>query len=488
MPGNMNPVFRNITVLILLALFLPDLSFAQRREFSGDLIQAINKAVSKRCVDPWKTGISVVALPSGKQVYKRNGSLPLMPASVQKLITTAAALHYLGPDYRFKTEILHTGSRKGGIINGDLVIRGKGDPDLTPEKIWLIAEQIKRMGVNEVTGALLVDGSYFDLRKTAPSWSNNHTQQAYDARLGALSVSFNTVAVHIYPGGKNGGPAIVGLFPDSPYLKLVNKAKTVSTGRRGVLARRSVKNGKIVITVTGVMRPGSKGKVIYLNVHDPLKYAGVTFKEFFQRGGIAIKGGVRIAAGADNATLIYTHKSDPLALIVRKLNKFSNNFVAEQIAKTIASEKMGAPGTHVNALKLFNRFMTDSGIDISGMALADASGLSRQNRLSANVLTKLLTVMNGRFDIGPDFLAALGIMGVDGSVRKRMSQSPAKSQARAKTGSLSGLSSLAGYVSAKNGGLFAFAILLNNNKCYYKDADKIEDEIVTSIYKYGEKE
>ncbi len=132
--------------------------------------------------------------------------------------------------------------------------------------------------------------------------------------------------------------------------------------------------------------------------------------------------------------------------------------------------------------------MTDSGIDASEIILADASGLSRRNRISAKAITSLLTVMNGRFDIGPDFLAALGIMGVDGSVKKRMSSSPARSRARAKTGSLSGLSALAGYVTGEKGSLFAFAIFLNNNKCNYKGADKIEDEIVTSIYKYGEKE
>lgn len=481
--------FQKLALLTGMTLVFLTSTSAHSLQASKRLSGAINKAVSKQCVDPRKTGISVVELPSGKQVYERNGSLPLMPASVEKLITTAAALHYLGPDYRFETEILHTGFRKGGNINGDLVIRGKGDPDLTPEKIWLIAERIKRMGVDEVTGALVVDGSFFDLRVTAPSWSNSHSQRAYDARLGALSVSFNTVAVHIHPGGKNGAPVIAGLFPGSPYLELVNKAKTASKGRRGVHARRSIKNGKIVITVTGTMRPGSKGKTIYLNVHDPLKYAAATFKEFFRRSGVVIKGGVETAPKAGAATsLIYTHKSDPLAVIVRKLNKFSNNFVAEQIAKTIAAEKMGEPGSHEKALKLFTRFMVDSGIDMSGLVLADASGLSRRNRISAEAVTSLLTVMNQRFDIGPDFLAALGIMGVDGSVKKRMNFSPAQSKARAKTGSLSGVSALAGYVAAQRGGLFAFAILFNNNKCYYKDADKIEDEIVTLIYKYGEKE
>ncbi len=480
--------FYKPVLLAGIAFFFLTSTGAHSFETSNRLSGVIDRAVSKKCVNQGKTGISVVALPSGKQVYERNGKLALLPASVQKLITTASALHYLGPNYRFKTEILHTGSRKSGVIDGDLIIRGGGDPDLTPEKIWLIAEQIKRMGVNEVTGALVVDGTYFDSLITAPSWKENHTQRAYDARLGALSVSFNTVAVDVHPGGKNGGPAIVGLFPDSPYFELVNKATTALSGKRGITALRSLQKGKTVITVTGIMRPGSKGKKIYLNIQNPLEYAAVTFKEYFQRSGVVIKGGVRIAVTDKSATSIYTHKSDPLAVIVRKLNKFSNNFVAEQIAKTIAAEKTGAPGSHEKALELLRRFLTDSGIDVSEIILADASGLSRRNRISAKAITSLLTVMNGRFDIGPDFLAALGIMGVDGSVKKRMSSSPARSQARAKTGSLSRLSALAGYVAGEKGSLFAFAIFLNDNKCNYKGADKIEDTIVTSIYKYGEKE
>ncbi len=482
----MSIMSRTLSASICFAVISFALGGAAHPEASRRLAGAIDKALASPCVTPGKTGVRVVALPSGEPVYERNGSTPLVPASVQKLITTAAALHYLGPDYRFKTEILYTGSRKNGIVNGDLVVRGKGDPKLVPEQVWLIAERIKHLNINEVTGDLVVDGTFFDSLKTAPSWSRNHTQRAYDAMLGALSVSFNTVAVHVNAGEKVGDPLIVGLFPDSAYLKLVNKARTSAKGKGGVKARRSGGKGKIVISVTGSMKPGSKEKVIYLNVPDPLKYAGEIFREYFKRGGVSIKGAIRKAAAPENARLIYTHESEPLAVILRNLNKYSNNFLAEQIVKTLAAEVGKIPGSHKNAMKLISGFLAESGIDMAGAALADASGLSRSNRVTAKLITELLTVMNRRFDIGPDFLAALGIMGVDGSVRDRMSRSPAKSKARVKTGSLAGLSSLAGYVAGKGENLFAFAIFLNDNSCYYKDADRIEDAIVTAIHKYGE--
>ncbi len=452
----------------------------------GKLGGAIDRAIRKACVKPDHSAVCVISLPDGKPVYTLNASTPLIPASVQKLMTTAAALHYLGPDYRFKTGVYHIGERLGDVISGDIIIRGGGDPKLTPEQVWLIARQIRRMGIKEVTGDLVVDDTFFDQLSYAPAWNKNRTQRAYDARLGALSVNFNTVGVHVYPGLKDGDPLIATIFPDPGYFRIVNKATTKSHGKNRVTAWRSNGGRKTTVVAEGSMKPGSKGRVIYLNVINPTLYAGETFKKYFADAGIIIRGDIRKGVVGDDATLIYVHESEPLSAIIRGLNKYSNNFTAEQIAKTMAAEVSGQPGSHQTAIELINRFLIESGVDMTGVVIVDGSGLSRRNRTTAATVASLLKVMRRRFNVGPDFIASLGIMGVDGSVEKRMKTSPAKSLARAKTGTLAKISSLAGYVKSAGGGLYAFAILFNDNGCFYKDADKIEDSIVTAIYKFAD--
>ena len=476
--------YRIIIILICSAVFIHTASSAKKSDDKQRLDNAITKALTKRCVSKTGSAVRVISLPDGNVLFDKNSSKPIVPASVQKLTTTAAALHYLGPDYRFKTGIYHTGVRDGAVIKGDLYIKGGGDPKLVPEQVWLIAQQLKRMGIKKVEGALVADNSFFDKHKIAPSWSKAPTQRAYDARLGALSVNFNTIAVSVYPGATAGAPVIVGLMPDIGYIQTINGTATISRGKNSVRVWRETKESGIYVFLKGKLRKSSEGSTFHLNVEDPTRFAGETFFSYFKRAGIDIKGKIRIGETPENAQLIYEHESEPLSIILRGLNRYSNNFMAEQIAKTIAAEKGTAPGSHNIAMKLIHQFLEASGVATAGVELVDASGLSRQNRMTAVAITDLLKSMRNRFDIGPDFIASLGIMGVDGSVKKRLRSAPPGIPARAKTGSLSKISSLAGYVEGKEGGLYAFAIFLNDNGCYYKDADKVEDEIVSAIYKY----
>ncbi len=470
--------------MIYAVAFAPTAHASQISFNKQRLSNAISKALANKCISKTGTAVSVISLPTGESLYNKNGSKPIVPASVQKLMPTAAALHYLGPDYRFKTGLLYTGVRKGGVITGDLYIKGGGDPKLVPEQVWLIADQLKRLGIKKIEGALVADDSFFDKLKIAPSWSYAHTQHAYDARLGALSVNFNTITVNAYPDSRAGAPSIVGLLPDIDYIKIVNKSSTISRGKNSISAWRDKKGSNIYVHLKGALRTSSKGVIFHLNVEDPTRFAGETFLGYFKQAGIRIKGGLRLGNTPKSARMIYEHESEPLSVILRGLNRYSNNFVAEQIAKTVAAEKEKGPGTHNNAMKLIQQFLQSSGVRTAGVELKDASGLSRQNRMTAVAITDLLKSMRNRFDIGPDFIASLGIMGVDGSVRKRLKRTSYAIPARAKTGSLSRISSLAGYVEGMKGNLYAFAIFLNDHKCYYKDADRIEDNIVSAIYKY----
>ncbi|MBI5815283.1 MAG: D-alanyl-D-alanine carboxypeptidase/D-alanyl-D-alanine-endopeptidase [Nitrospinae bacterium] len=451
-----------------------------------ELSGLINGALKERCVNHDKTAVRVVDIETGQVVYDRNGGTPLTPASVMKLVTTAAALNYLGVDYRFKTDVLYSGKREGGVLKGDIIVHGGGDPKLTPENIWRIAEEIRRQGITEVSGSLVADDTFFDGFHAPKGRGSKKTQRPYDAPHGALSVNFNTIGLHVYPGERDGEPIVAEVEPKSDYIRIVNEAVTRSKSRRPIGAFRVNGSDDVVVKVTGAMRPGDAGGVIYMAIEDPLQFAAETFAAYFKRAGIKIAGGIKKEAAPQNARILYTHQSEPLPVILRELNRHSNNFIAEQTLKTMAAEAGGSPGSAERGLALANQMLMDMGVDTSGLVFSDGSGLSKDNKLTAKALTELLAAMSKRFDIGPDFMASLGIMGVDGTVRKRLKTSPAKAQARAKTGTLNGASALSGYVAGKDNKLYAFAILQNNG-CFNYGSHNIEDKIITAIYLTAEK-
>ncbi len=450
------------------------------------LIGEIDNALKTRCLSPTKTAVSIVELPTGNTVYARNVHESLLPASIMKIVTTAAALHYLGPEYRFTTRFLTNGSRVGNQIQGDLIIKGGGDPSLLPEHLWLIANRLKASGIQEITGNLLVDAHFFDQHDRAPSWTQEMTQYSYDAKLAAFSLNFNTLSVRVLPGTQVGSELTVWLEPAPGYMKLSNYGKTIAQGRNTVsISRKETEWGDSEVVVNGRLPLGSAEKVVNLTIENPLRYAGEAFRAFLAQAGIGVRGTTQIVNTDAFGTELYLHSSVPISLILKNLNTYSNNFTAEQIVKTIAAERYGTPGSHAEGLRLVTDFLRIIGVDTQNLVLADGSGLSRKNRFTAKAMTDLLAAMYPRFDTGPDFLASLRVMGAYGVLSNRLAQSPAQGQIRAKTGTLNGVSTLAGYVASPGNKVFAYALFLNDNRCGYYGADKVEDRIVNAIHTYG---
>lgn len=453
------------------------------------LFQEIDKALKAKCLDDSQTSVSVVALPAGEVIYAYNTLKPLLPASVMKIFTTAAALYYLGPEYRFKTEFLYQGEQKHDLIQGDLIIRGGGDPRLSTEHFWHIANQIKKSGINKITGNLVIDTHFFDQHHLAPGWyEEERTQRPYDAKLGPLSLNFNSIAIHIQPGSYVGDTLKAWLDPAPAYIHLHNDTgRTTRRGRTTVWAHRSEEFlDQVEMWIRGKLPISVKEKVIYLNIDNPTRYAAETFRALLKKAGVSINGETKVVSKFINAKKLDEHLSPPLSLILKELNTFSNNFTAEQIVKTIAAERYGTPGSHAEGLRLIKEFLRINGVNMEGLILVDGSGLSRQNQVTTQSMTDLLTTMYSRFDIGPDFIAALRIMGTNGILSQRLANSPARGKIRAKTGTLKGVSTLAGYVASSKGKIFAYALFLTNNRCGYSGSDRIEDRIVIAIHKFGD--
>ena len=219
-----------------------------------------------------------------------------------------------------------------------------------------------------------------------------------------------------------------------------------------------------------------------MNVDDPVRYTIASFRALLEEMGIKVIGKDRISHKKVIGNWMYTHQSPPLSVLLKELNTYSNNFMAEQIFKTIAATRDKTPASHADAVLLIEDFLKEANIDTQFLHLTDGSGLSRQDRFTVKAMTDLMRYMTQRFDVGPDFLTALRVMGARGAPSKRLKKSPAKGQIRGKTGTLAGVSTLVGYVAAQNGELYSYAFFLNSNRCGYRGADQIEDKIIKSIY------
>jgi D-alanyl-D-alanine carboxypeptidase/D-alanyl-D-alanine-endopeptidase (penicillin-binding protein 4) len=442
----------------------------------------LDNLFSASCLNDSQSAVSIVKLPDGKPVYQHNVDTALLPASIMKLITTGAALHYLGPEYRFQTDLLYTGQIQGSTLSGDLILRGGGDPALSPDKLWRIADQLRERGVRSVAGRLIADASFFDGYDRAPDWDDVRTQKVYDAKIGALSLNLNIIEVNMQGGAKEGDELKVWLEPAPSHVKIVNKARTTGKGGGQAWARRGGTADNPIIEINGKMPANSAPQVMYINMDNPARYTAESFRAALQRLGVEVQGATIIAATPPQATLLYRYKSPPLSWVLKELNTYSNNFIAEQVIKTVAAERAGIPGTHANAMRLVEDFLIETGVDMRGIHLSDASGLSRANRFTAHAMTDYLRAVLPRFDIGPDLLASLRVLGAEGAVSKRLNKSPARARVRAKTGTLAGVRNLAGYMSDASGQVYAYAFMFNQHSCGARGVDGLIDKVIAELY------
>jgi len=303
--------------------------------------------------------------------------------------------------------------------------------------------------------------------------------------LGALSFNFNTVTVHINPGEKPGDRPVVVVDPNIEFIRVDNRARTVSKSKRSrLIVNRIDRGGHNEITISGVVSVNHARETYYLNITRPAYYAASVFKEYLRQEGVEVTGKVRVGFVPEGAYEILSHSSMPLSLILRGLNKFSNNFVAEQILKTIGADIYGPPGTTLNGLRAIDEYMQSLKYKPEGFSILDGSGLSRQNRLSPDQIVSVFQDMYADLGVYPEFISALGVMGRDGNVLKRMNGHNSAERARVKTGTLNSVSALSGYFQSADGERFAFSILMNDLKCSNGQAKRLQDRIVREGLKF----
>jgi len=473
-----------ITFLSIIWLF-PERIHAQKPESAESVfVKTVETILGNSCLRKQNFGIKIHSLERNKTLYSVNSHRLFAPASNVKLLTTAMALKRLRPEYRFKTGLYATTPVGGETLRGDIFIKGFGDPNLVSEQMWLLVKELKNIPLRKVHGDIIADASFFDNNLRVKTWKKGGVE-AYNAPLGALSFNFNTVTVHINPGEKPGDRPVVVVDPNIEFIRVDNRARTVSKSKRSrLIVNRIDRGGHNEITISGVVSVNHARETYYLNITRPAYYAASVFKDYLRQEGVEVTGKVRVGFVPEGAYEILSHSSMPLSLILRGLNKFSNNFVAEQILKTIGADIYGPPGTTLNGLRAMDEYMQSLKYKPEGFSILDGSGLSRQNRLSPDQIVSVFQDMYADLGVYPEFISALGVMGRDGNVLKRMNGHNSAERARVKTGTLNSVSALSGYFQSADGERFAFSILMNDLKCSNGQAKRLQDRIVREGLKF----
>jgi D-alanyl-D-alanine carboxypeptidase/D-alanyl-D-alanine-endopeptidase (penicillin-binding protein 4) len=440
-----------------------------------------------------KVSVAVVDSETGKPLYARSEKTLVNAASNVKIVTVAAALALLGPEYRWRTTLSVSAPNHGppvgakGEIGGDLFIRGFGDPTLSIQHLSGMVDDLAALGVRKVRGGIVVDESYFDKAHVGPAYDQTALSYASRAPSSAASLNGNVVAVTVIPAATAGGPARISFDPPSPYFTLGGRIVTARQGPAApTVETKEDSGGRTRIVVGGRVRLGSEPYTVLRRVVHPPLFLGHTLKQLMERRGIKVEKGARVGtAPGQGLRILSSNASVPLGVVVHDLNKKSNNFAAEQVIRTIGAEIGGRPGTWEKGIEGVNRYLGAIGLRRGSYQMTNGSGLYDSNRFSAEQMITVLRAASRDFRIAAEFLASLAVAGTDGTIAHRMGNGLADRHVRAKTGTLASASCLSGFAGSPGRVPLIFSIMINDI-ANASEARRAQDKVAELLVAYLE--
>lgn len=432
-------------------------------------------------------GVVIQSLADGRVWYEHNPELLFLPASNQKLLTSSAVLNALGPDWRYETVLLRGGPvDDSGTLHGNLYLKGSGDPLLAASDLDAMVEQVKGAGIKKVAGKVVGDDSRFDHQRYGTGWEWDDMPYYYSAQISGLNLDENVVRVTVDPGRAPGDPVRVTIKPTDRYTKLTVRARTTEKGGRSAL-RITRELGRNDIVVEGTLAVDAKPqdhRPEPITVDNPTRFAAFYLEEALERASVMVTGGIGDGETPTSGTTeVARHEGEPFSEVLKKLNKPSDNLVAECLLKTLGAAK-GKAGSTAAGREVAEAWFKSIGFDMGGLDMTDGSGLSRENFVSPHNFAALLKTMASH-PYGKVWMESLPIAGVDGTLRNRMKGTPAAGNCVAKSGYVSSVSSLSGYVTTKDDERLLFTILMNNHKARNAVATGIQDRIVELLASYA---
>lgn len=466
-------------VMSVLAVFLVA-SLAQSAS-EPEVARIIDQALADPALAHGLQGVVVKSLRDGRTVYDKNSDLVFIPASNFKLLVSATALDRLGPQYRFKTSLYMAGNiTADGTLKGDVVLVGRGDPVLSVENLQEMASKLKGLGIRAVEGNIVADDTWFDQVRLGWGWNWDDEPYYYSAQLSALCLNRNVADVYIRPGAKEGSKPTIRVSPATSYMTIQNDATTVKAGADKTVSVDRLR-GRNVIRVTGSVPLDYKasGPEEAITMEEPALFAATVLKEMLERGGIEVMGRPILGRKPEKAAPAATKESVPMSEMLLLLNKPSDNLIAETLLKTLGAEFKDR-GSSSKGAEVEREFLAKAGLDMTAISIIDGSGLARMNYISPSNLVKLLEYMH-RHRNSETYVDSLPIAGVDGTLRNRMKGTAAAGNCRAKTGYISRVRTLSGYVTSKAGEPLVFSILMNHHLCSSSEVNAIQDKIIIAL-------
>jgi D-alanyl-D-alanine carboxypeptidase/D-alanyl-D-alanine-endopeptidase (penicillin-binding protein 4) len=408
------------------------------------LTYVLNRIIASSETGNANIGIYVKSLKTDEILFVRNIYQPLTPASIMKILTAEAALLYLGPDYRFSTQLLTDAKGiKNGVLQGNLYIVLSGDPSLVYPDLVDLVSNLQTQGITAISGNVYIDNTAYDQRFYGPGWSEKDKSHSYGAPISASIINHNVMVL---------------LKSSSPLSG--RKART-QISRRSVYQAGGVSN---VVT-------------------DIPEYNRNLFKGLLRRLSIDVYGSVTFGSAPPSLSLLGTHNSDPLPNLVHVMLKRSDNVIAGALFKKLGQLYSNKPGSWENGSIAVSRILSErAGVKTSGLRLLDGSGLSVDNLATPDQFMQVLQFAYRNSKTSEYFISALPIAGVDGTLKNRMANISRK--IRAKTGTISGVVTLAGYATTNNKEPLAFVIMINGNNGLHWRYKGLEDKVATALTRY----
>lgn len=401
----------------------------------------------------------------GQPLLAINPLVPRNPASTLKLLTTFVALDRLGPVHSWRTEVYALGPVRGGVLNGDLLLKGYGDPYLVEENLWKMLGALRRAGIRDIKGDLLIDDSYFAPPARDAGAFDGQPYRLYNVLPNAMMVNFKAVTFEFAPRA-DGRSVHVSVSPEIPNLRIVNQLELEHGACRGILStvRMNVPDPALAdaVILSGHYQTGCGYQTLPRSLMTPADYAYGLFKRLWTQWGGTLDGGVRRSVKPAQAARVLVWYSPPLAELIRPLNKWSNNVMADAVFYTLGGTLFDPPLTPSHGEAVIKSYLAQNGISTEGLVLENGSGLSRITRISAQTLHDTLRhAYNSRYM--PEFMASLSIAGIDGTLRRRFKRSPETGWMHLKSGHLNNVAAVAGYVRGQSGRTYSVVLFVNGS-------------------------
>lgn len=426
--------------------------------------------------------VQQVGAPEPLLVY--NADVPRNPASVIKLVTTFAALEALGPTYQWRTEAYADGRINDGILEGDLILKGYGDPYLLTERLWLLQRELRRQGIHQINGDLVIDNTWFAREEYDPGAFDGEENRAYNVLPDALLVNFQAVNFVFRPEPSRGRVQILA-DPTLPNVDIENEMRMFKGDcgsprnaiNMGVRAEGAVPR----VVFTGNLANNCSEFQLLRSILDAPTYAYGAFLGLWEEQGGVITGTMRRGTAPVGKKPLVRFDSPPLAEIIRPVNKFSNNVMTRQIFLTLGAEKLGAPATLDKGRQAVAEALRRRGLEFPELVIANGAGLARDTRISARSLGRLLLAARDS-SFSAEFQASMSVAGLDGTTRRRFRHDPMAGQMHLKTGTLRDVTAIAGYVRSRSGAEYVVVSIANHEKATWGGGQAAQNALLSWVY------